>query len=589
MKKTIIFLSLLSLTFLLGCQESYKKKNIFLNSVSGEAVVQRDNAKQPHIKTDYSKIKDRKIKMSDVQGITEKMVYRERERRQGEQCYYDKETQNEFYLYEEEGDGARFVTYRGGCQLFGNAKKTAEGKYRCYVKRCSDETRPYRIAQQGEYTLDFWLEGDELVEEVTAVSDDLLSEITGKKVYKKGKIPKKLYAFQLENCVDDYFKVRKSIYARENYYSMDFGKEPGSKRLSYIEVNDSGDILGSEMRGITFFSTKEECDRILGTPLRVTNENRVYKFNDDYEIEIEYDVDTIKKMGIYLENKETATQTYQVGDFTMRGCQIVKYNHAYEKEGQVKLPKDIVSFEDSSFTVVEKFTDDGYRLGKKHSQVKKVKLCIPRQVYIEPYAFRQMGKAEIIFEEGREEIETSAFSEIGCENFKVKIILPSTIKRLNLWAFKNDTNARGITLILNEGLRVIGNGALEGMKVDLPKSLRILEDGALTYWKPKGDFGLPEGVEEIGNSCFYFENAKEAFKIPSTVKKIGKNAFDFSESVYVPEVKADPANPYFKSDENGWLYSKDGKTLYYAWVDSKHDKIPESVVYLKCDVKSYPD
>ena len=126
MKKTIIFLSLLSLTFLLGCQESYKKKNDFMNSVSGEAVVQRDNAKQPHIKTDYSKIKDRKIKMSDVQGITEKMVYRERERRQGEQCYYDKETQNEFYLYEEEGDGARFVTYRGGCQLFGNAKKTAE-------------------------------------------------------------------------------------------------------------------------------------------------------------------------------------------------------------------------------------------------------------------------------------------------------------------------------------------------------------------------------------------------------------------------------------------------------------------------------
>ena len=285
-------------------------------------------------------------------------------------------------------------------------------------------------------------------------------------------------------------------------------------------------------------------------------------------------------MGIYLGNKETATQKYRVGKFTMRGCQILKYNKGYKTAGKVNLPKDVVAFESGAFAATKKNTGGGYK-------IKRVQLHIPKQVYIEPYAFSSMGKADITFEEGRTEIEESAFAGVDNKNYKVKITLPSSVKRLDSYAFSNYSDK--ITLILNNGLEVIGRNALEGLEVELPSSVRILEDGALYNWKPKGKLALPEGVEEIGNFCFWRDDTKEPLKIPSTVKKIGIDAFSFGEGVTVPKVKVDPRNPYFKSDEKGWLFSKDGKTLYYAWADSDYVELPKGLEYIACNFDSYPE
>ncbi len=38
------------------------------------------------------------------------------------------------------------------------------------------------------------------------------------------------------------------------------------------------------------------------------------------------------------------------------------------------------------------------------------------------------------------------------------------------------------------------------------------------------------------------------------------------------------ANPNYKSDENGWLYSKDGKIMYFAYLIGDEFVIPDGVV-----------
>ena len=37
------------------------------------------------------------------------------------------------------------------------------------------------------------------------------------------------------------------------------------------------------------------------------------------------------------------------------------------------------------------------------------------------------------------------------------------------------------------------------------------------------------------------------------------------------------ANPNYKSDENGWLYSKDGKIMYFAYLIGDEFVIPDGV------------
>lgn len=266
----------------------------------------------------------------------------------------------------------------------------------------------------------------------------------------------------------------------------------------------------------------------------------------------------------------------------MRGCQIVNYNNNYQKTGTVKIPEDTVSIEEDAFKADSKNFDISPK------GIKRIKLEIPKDVYIEPYAFRSMGPADITFEEGRKEIEEGAFASIGSDYYNIKITLPSSVKTIQKRSFSNEVTGNNLTVNLNKGLEIIGDEALCGLKCDLPKTIRIIKDGALKMWKPKGNFSLPEGVEEIGSHCFWWDGTEKPFRIPSTVKKIGINPFEFGDSA-LPEVQVDPRNPYFKSDENGWLLSKDGKIVYSGWVSSQHNKIPDGVEYLACSLTFSPD
>ena len=392
----------------------------------------------------------------------------------------------------------------------------------------------------------------------------------------------KMQVCDLTKCLGNYFSVRDKLNL-ENLTWLDIGKELGESRVSYLHVATKDYDKKSNqycIGDITFASSKKECDKFLGDAKEETAGRKVYRYKEDYEIEIEFKGNKIKEMGIYLHNKKQAMKTYEIGDFVMQGCKIVKYKNAYESEEKVVLPSDTVAIKSDAFEI-ERNPD---------FEAKKLQIHIPKEVYLEPYSFSGLGPIEVTFEEGRTKIEKGSFAN-ACDKGKydINVTLPTSVKTISAEAFYNMETGEWLNLWMQEGVEVIEREALVGIKCDLPTTIRTLEKKALQHWMPETNFGLPEGVEEIGDECFYFDIAREKFKIPASVKKIGINPFSYYEAHCTPGVEVDSSNPYFKSDENGWLFSKDGKELYLAWAYEGELIIPEGVEYIKCDLLGGPD
>lgn len=121
--------------------------------------------------------------------------------------------------------------------------------------------------------------------------------------------------------------------------------------------------------------------------------------------------------------------------------------------------------------------------------------------------------------------------------------VPNSVKRIGNFAFYA-TYDMGISSIkFNEGLEEIGDYAFAYNQtlnaLSLPKSLRKIGKSAFmgmansseddgSYISPQGiitNAGLNEGLEEIGEMAFANQYFKETFKLPSTVKVLGDYAF----------------------------------------------------------------
>lgn len=110
-------------------------------------------------------------------------------------------------------------------------------------------------------------------------------------------------------------------------------------------------------------------------------------------------------------------------------------------------------------------------------------------------------------------------------------------------------------------------------RVKLPDSIKKIGKNNFLY---SGTYivDLPEGLEEMGDSCLVNYLAPEVF-IPKNVSKIGKHAF---LSDYISSISVDPENPYFTSVD-GVLYNKEMTELIY-YPQRKQDNefaIPETV------------
>lgn len=87
---------------------------------------------------------------------------------------------------------------------------------------------------------------------------------------------------------------------------------------------------------------------------------------------------------------------------------------------------------------------------------------------------------------------------------------------------------------------------------------------------------MPEHLERLGTHCIRI-NKEGRVQISASVKYIAKNAVVWENSGNGDEMGFDvaEANPNYKSDENGWLYSKDGKIMYFAYLIGDEFVIPD--------------
>lgn len=232
-----------------------------------------------------------------------------------------------------------------------------------------------------------------------------------------------------------------------------------------------------------------------------------------------------------------------------------------------------------------------FKIAKKDYSKNFIPIClkIPKDVVLKPYAFEAIGPADITFEEGRTVIEEKAFYECGLYKNEISVTLPKSLYKLEESAFNQEFFEKTFTLKLNSGLREVGDYALCATSCDLPDSIQVLGESALWYWRPQNGFVLPKELKEIGDTCFWINSGcepKKPIKIPAGVKKIGENIIQY-ESLPLPVygVQVAKGNRYFKSDKNGWLYSKDGSILYYAYCTEKKMVIPQNVKEIRCQLQ----
>ena len=154
---------------------------------------------------------------------------------------------------------------------------------------------------------------------------------------------------------------------------------------------------------------------------------------------------------------------------------------------------------------------------------------------IEGNTFRECrGLEDVELPEGLEYIGKKCFKESGLES----ISLPSTLKTVEENTFRECENLREIEF--SEGLEKICRYAFVGSgleQVEFPDSLRTVERGAFAECDSLGTVKFGEGLEVLGTDEPYddddddepygvFENsAVESVELPSTLKRIECGVF----------------------------------------------------------------
>lgn len=382
---------------------------------------------------------------------------------------------------------------------------------------------------------------------------------------------KKIITCDLLAHLDDFYSFQSSVHKLNSYY-IKMGKECGSNQIKYIEVSPKS-LLGNrkelkryQIGKVKWNSTSSQCDEFLGKPFQYNTSERCYRYKD-YEIILSFKKDKVNFMGIYHKNKEEALKTYQEKNFIMQGCRIVKYTGKYNGK-KVDLPKDIVAIGKSAFKLKkskEPSAFNEYNKNQDGTKVQKISISVPKYVHIEPKAFCKSGPIEVTFEEGRTDVEPYAFwnaSEIW--HYGTIVRLPKSITRIRKWAFGQEVGTSGdVTLYMGDNIKRIDAYALRGVIFDK----------------------LPKCLESLGDYCIYIRCQKEKLVIPKHVKKLGYNpiTLGFINQDEKLGVLVDKKNRRFKNDENGWLYSKDGKTLYFTY-ETEERYIPKTVKKMQCEL-----
>lgn len=174
---------------------------------------------------------------------------------------------------------------------------------------------------------------------------------------------------------------------------------------------------------------------------------------------------------------------------------------------------------------------------------------------------------KIVLPQKVKEIASKAFILTKDEKKHVGELKVSSIEigkdvKLHKNAFYEENGTKKV--YLNNNLeRIEKNGLYGAAYSDLPDSIKYLGSNSLGY-ASKQITKLPENLEYIGEHCLTLYGGK--IKVSSHVKKMAVNAIVWEcTNSDVQGYEVDKSNLYYKSDSNGWLYSKDGKKLFYAY------------------------
>ena len=208
-------------------------------------------------------------------------------------------------------------------------------------------------------------------------------------------------------------------------------------------------------------------------------------------------------------------------------------------------------------------------------KLKTSTLEIPSDVKINEYAFSGAGPLKVTLAEGRKMVEKSAFRGMGKYGSDSEVILANSIEVIDEYAFYK---GECVKVKLGSGLQQVKKYGLNGVIVrSLPDNLKQLDEESLgdSY---KYVHNMPEHLERLGTHCIRI-NKEGRIQISASVKYIAKNAVVWENSGNGDEMGFDvaEANPNYKSDENGWLYSKDGKIMYFAYLIGDEFVIPDGV------------
>ncbi len=261
--------------------------------------------------------------------------------------------------------------------------------------------------------------------------------------------------------------------------------------------------------------------------------------------------------------------------FEIENGVLLRYLGDYSEMGEIVLPEEVRVIAGRAFQLPKKLRE------KPIGLLKTQKLSIPAHVKIEKEAFYGCGPLEVVLEEGREYVEEKAFYECTKYHCKVSVKVPDSVTLICQHAF--DIGHGGwLAVELGRRVEVLEKYALQGANANnIPSSIREIHEHALGDWGRIPE-GLPEGIRYLEKH--FVDLIQGRLKVPETVRHIAVGAVVWEEGARRMGYDVADNNKNYRSDQYGWLYSKDGKTLYFAYSLNGEDiRIPDSVdtVYKK--------
>lgn len=111
----------------------------------------------------------------------------------------------------------------------------------------------------------------------------------------------------------------------------------------------------------------------------------------------------------------------------------------------------------------------------------------------------------------------------GMKNLR-GIVLPSTMKKIMAWAIRDCKLTS--TLVIPEGVTYVGQCACEGVSVQLPYTLEVIDGSAFEGAKIIGGLRFTNKLKQIGGWAFAKAEISGVFSLPPQLEVLGPGAFE---------------------------------------------------------------